>query len=102
MNTVFYKYFDLIRRELGENITYDDLTLALENKLFLRSPTDNNTALISPMRDGRYILVLTLHKLGVVYVKRSKSFEKLILFLKDHLFISTDHVKKWVYHNKTI
>lgn len=98
----FSKHFDYIAEALGYEVTYDNLSLELESRLFLRNEKDGNYAQIVYLTNDRFRVILCLNKLGCIVHKTSKSFEKCIDFLKDNAFISTDTIRKWKTENTKI
>ena len=98
----FRQHFDLIADVLGEDVTYDNLSLNLDSRLFLRNEKDGNYAQIVCRTNNRFRVILCLNKLGCIVHTTSKSFEKCIDFLKDNAFISTDTIRKWKTENTKI
>lgn len=98
----FSKHFDYIAEALGYEVTYDNLSLELESRLFLRNEKDGNYARIVYLTNDRFRVILCLNKLGCIVHKTSKSFEKCIDFLNDNAFISTDTIRKWKTENTKI
>ena len=98
----FSKHFDYIADVLGYEVTYDNLSLYLDSRLFLRNEKDGNFAQIVYLANDRFRVVLCLNKLGCIVHKTSKSFEKCIDFLNDNAFISTDTIRKWKTENTKI
>ena len=98
----FSKHFDYIAEALGYEVTYDNLSLELESRLFLRNEKDGNYAQIVYLTNDRFRVILCLNKLGCIVHKTSKSFEKCIDFLNDNAFISTDTIRKWKTENTKI
>ncbi len=98
----FSKHFDYIAEVLGYEVTYDNLSLHLDSRLFLRNEKDGNYAQIVYLTNNRFRVILCLNKLGCIVHKTSKSFEKCIDFLKDNAFISTDTIRKWKIENTKI
>ena len=98
----FAKHFALIAEELGNEVSYDNLSLYLDGRLFLRNEKDGNFAQIVYLTNDRFRVILCLNKLGCIVHKTSKSFETCINFLKDNAFISTGIIRKWKVNNKKI
>lgn len=98
----FSKHFDYIAEALGYEVTYDNLSLELESRLFLRNEKDGNYASIVYLTNDRFRVILCLNKLGCIVHKTLKSFEKCIDFLKDNAFISTYTIRKWKTENTKI
>lgn len=98
----FRQYFDLIADVLGEEVTYDNLSLTLDSRLFLRNEKDGNYAQIVWLTNNKFRVILCLNKMGCIVHTTSKSFEKCVYFLKDNAFISTDTIRKWKIENTKI
>jgi hypothetical protein len=98
----FRQHFDLIADVLGEEVTYDNLSLNLDSRLFLRNEKDGNYAQIVYLTNNRFRVILCLNKMGCIVHTTSKSFEKCVYFLKDNAFISTDTIRKWKIENTKI
>ena len=98
----FRKHFAYIADVLGDEVSYDNLSLHLEGRLFLRNEKDGNFAQIVKLTNDRFRVILCLNKMGVIVHTTSKSFEKCIDFLKDNAFISTGIIRKWKINNKKI
>ena len=98
----FKKHFAYIADVLGDEVTYDNLSLYLDSRLFLRNEKDGNFAQIVYLTNDRFRVVLCLNKLGCIVHTTSKYFEKCIDFLKDNAFISTETIQKWNIENKKI
>ena len=98
----FKKHFAYIADVLGDEVSYDNLSLHLDSRLFLRNEKDGNFAQIVYLTNDRFRVVLCLNKLGCIVHKTSKSFETCINFLKDNAFISTGIIRKWKVNNKKI
>lgn len=98
----FTKHFALIAEVLGDEVSYDNLSLYLDNRLFLRNEKDGNYAQIVYLTNDRFRVVLCLNKLGCIVQTTSRYFEKCIEFLKDNAFVSTDTIRKWKIENKII
>lgn len=98
----FRKHFAYIADVLGDEVTYDNLSLTLDSRLFLRNEKDGNYAQIVCRTNNRFRVILCLNKLGCIVHTTSKSFEKCIDFLKDNAFISTGIIRKWKINNYKI
>lgn len=98
----FRKHFAYIAEVLGDEVTYDNLSLTLDSRLFLRNEKDGNYAQIVWLTNNRFRVILCLNKLGCIVHTTSKSFEKCIDFLKDNAFISTGIIRKWKINNYKI
>ena len=98
----FKKHFAYIADVLGDEVMYDNLSLYLDSRLFLRNEKDGNFAQIVYLTNDRFRVILCLNKLGCIVHKTSKSFETCINFLKDNAFISTGIIRKWKVNNKKI
>ena len=98
----FNKHFAYIADVLGDEVTYDNLSLTLDSRLFLRNEKDGNYAQIVWRTNNRFRVILCLNKLGCIVHTTSKSFEKCIDFLKDNAFISTGIIRKWKTNNYKI
>ena len=98
----FKKHFAYIADVLGDEVSYDNLSLYLDSRLFLRNEKDGNFAQIVYLTNDRFRVILCLNKLGCIVHKTSKSFETCINFLKDNAFISTGIIRKWKANNKKI
>ena len=98
----FAKHFALIAEELGKEVSYDNLSLYLDGRLFLRNEKDGNFAQIVYLTNDRFRVILCLNKLGCIVHTTSKYFEKCIEFLKDNAFVSTETIRKWKIENKMI
>ena len=98
----FTKHFAYIADVLGDEVTYDNLSLYLDSRLFLRNEKDGNFAQIVYLTNNRFRVILCLNKLGCIVHTTSKSFEKCIDFLKDNVFISTGIICKWKINNYKI
>lgn len=98
----FSKHFDYIADVLGYEVTYDNLSLYLDSRLYLRNEKDGNYAQIVMLTNNRFRVILCHNKLGVIVQKTSKSFEKCIDFLKDNAFVSTDTIRRWKMENMKI
>lgn len=98
----FIQHFDLIADVLGEEVTYDNLSLTLDSRLFLRNEKDGNYAQIVWLTNNKFRVILCLNKMGCIVHTTSKSFEKCVYFLKDNAFISTDTIRKWKIENTKI
>ena len=98
----FMKHFAYIAEVLGDEVTYDNLSLTLDSRLFLRNEKDGNYAQIVWLTNNRFRVILCLNKLGCIVHTTSKSFEKCIDFLKDNAFISTGIIRKWKINNYKI
>ena len=98
----FRQYFDLIADVLGEEVTYDNLSLTLDSRLFLRNEKDGNYAQIVWLTNNKFRVILCLNKMGCIVHTTSKSFDKCVYFLKDNAFISTDTIRKWKIENTKI
>ena len=98
----FKKHFAYIADVLGDEVTYDNLSLTLDSRLFLRNEKDGNYAQIVWRTNNRFRVILCLNKLGCIVHTTSKSFEKCIDFLKDNAFISTGIIRKWKINNYKI
>lgn len=98
----FTKHFDYIAEVLGYEVTYDNLSLYLDGRLFLRNEKDDNFAQIVYLTNNRFRVILCLNKMGCIVHTTSKYFEKCIDFLKDNAFISTETIRKWEIENKKI
>ena len=98
----FKKHFAYIADVLGDEVTYDNLSLTLDSRLFLRNEKDGNFAQIVWLTNNRFRVILCLNKLGCIVHTTSKSFEKCIDFLKDNAFISTGIIRKWKINNYKI
>lgn len=98
----FKKHFAYIAETLNCEVSYDNLSLFLDGRLFLRNEKDGNYAQIVMLTNNRFRVILCHNKLGVIVHKTSKSFEKCIDFLKDNAFISTDTIRKWKLNNEMI
>ena len=71
----FEKHFNYIRKELGNNIYYDDFSLKLSGVLYLRFCKVNNFAQISKLKNGKFNLLFCFNDIGIIYNKNYKSFE---------------------------
>lgn len=98
----FTKHFAYIADVLGDEVTYDNLSLYLDSRLFLRNEKDGNYAQIVYLTNNRFRVILCLNKMGCIVHATSKSFETCINFLKDNAFISTGIIRKWKINNKKI
>ena len=98
----FTKHFAYIADVLGDEVSYDNLSLHLDSRLFLRNEKDGNFAQIVYLTNDRFRVILCLNKLGCIVHKTSKSFETCINFSKDNAFISTGIIRKWKVNNKKI
>ena len=98
----FKKHFAYIADVLGDEVTYDNLSLYLDSRLFLRNEKDGNFAQIVYLTNDRFRVILCLNKLGCIVHTTSKYFEKCIEFLKDNAFVSTETIRKWKIENKMI
>ena len=98
----FNKHFAYIADVLGDEVTYDNFSLTLDSRLFLRNEKDGNYAQIVWRTNNRFRVILCLNKLGCIVHTTSKSFEKCIDFLKDNAFISTGIIRKWKTNNYKI
>lgn len=98
----FTKHFDYIAEVLGYEVTYDNLSLYLDGRLFLRNEKDDNYAQIVYLTNNRFRVILCLNKLGCIVHTTSKSFERCVEFLRDNAFISTDTIRKWELNNYRI
>ena len=98
----FKKHFAYIADVLGDEVSYDNLSLYLDSRLFLRNEKDGNFAQIFYLTNDRFRVILCPNKLGCIVHKTSKSFETCINFLKDNAFISTGIIRKWKVNNKKI
>ena len=98
----FRKHFAYIADVLGDEVTYDNLSLTLDSRLFLRNEKDGNYAQIVWLTNNRFRVIVCLNKLGCIVHTTSKSFEKCIDFLKDNAFISTGIIRKWKINNYKI
>ena len=98
----FRKHFAYIADVLGDEVMYDNLSLTLDSRLFLRNEKDGNYAQIVWLTNNRFRVILCLNKLGCIVHTTSKSFEKCIDFLKDNAFISTGIIRKWKINNYKI
>ena len=98
----FKRHFAYIADVLGDEVSYDNLSLHLDSRLFLRNEKDGNYAQIVWLTNNRFRVILCLNKLGCIVHKTSKSFEKCIDFLNDNAFISTDTIRKWKTENTKI
>ena len=85
----FTKHFNYIRKELGSNIYYDDISHELSSVLYLRFCKVNNFAQILKLKNGKFNLLFCFNDIGIIYNKNFKSFEKCIQFLKDYGFNKT-------------
>ena len=54
----FSKHFDYIAEALGYEVTYDNLSLELESRLFLRNEKDGNYAQIVYLTNNRFAVIL--------------------------------------------
>ena len=98
----FKRHFAYITDVLGDEVSFDNLSLHLDSRLFLRNEKDGNFAQIVYLTNDRFRVILCLNKLGCIVHKTSKSFETCINFLKDNAFISTGIIRKWKVNNKKI
>ena len=98
----YAKHFDYIADALGNEVSYDNLSLYLDGRLFLRNEKDGNFAQIVYLTNDRFRVILCLNKLGCIVHTTSKYFEKCIEFLKDNAFVSTETIRKWKIENKMI
>ena len=98
----FRQHFALIADVLGDEVTYDDLSLALEGRLFLRNEKDGNYAQIVWLTNNKFRVILCLNKMGCIVHMTTKSFERCIEFLRDNAFISTGIIRKWKINNKKV
>ena len=98
----FKKHFAYIADVLGDEVSYNNLSLYLDSRLFLRNEKDGNFAQIVYLTNDRFRVVLCLNKLGCIVHTTSKYFEKCIEFLKDNAFVSTETIRKWKIENKMI
>lgn len=98
----FTKHFAYIADVLGDEVYYDNLSLHLDSRLFLRNEKDGNYAQIVYLTNNRFRVILCLNKMGCIVHTTSKSFETCINFLKDNAFISTGIIRKWKINNKKI
>ena len=98
----FTKHFAYIADVLGDEVSYDNLSLHLDSRLFLRNEKDGNYAQIVYLTNNRFRVILCLNKMGVIVHTTSKSFETCINFLKENAFISTGIIRKWKVNNRTI
>ena len=98
----YKRHFAYIADVLGDEVSYDNLSLYLDGRLFLRNEKDGNFAQIVYLTNDRFRVILCLNKLGCIVHKTSKSFETCINFLKDNAFISTGIIRKWKVNNKKI
>lgn len=98
----FRQHFDLIADVLGEEVTYDNLSLNLDSRLFLRNEKDGNYAQIVYLTNNKFRVILCLNKMGCIVHMTSKSFERCIEFLRDSAFISTGMIRKWKINNYKI
>ena len=79
----YKRHFAYIADVLGDEVSYDNLSLHLDGRLFLRNEKDGNYAQIVYLTNDRFRVILCLNKLGCIVHKTSKSFETCINFLKD-------------------
>ena len=98
----FTKHFDYIAEVLGYEVTYDNLSLYLDSRLFLRNEKDGNYAQIVYLTNNRFRVILCLNELGCIVHTTSKLFERCVEFLRDNAFISTDTIRKWELNNYRI
>ena len=98
----FTKHFAYIADVLGDEVSYDNLSLHLDSRLFLRNEKDGNYAQIVYLTNNRFRVILCLNKMGVIVHTTSKSFERCVEFLRDNAFISTDTIRKWEINNYRI
>ena len=98
----FSKHFDYIAEALGYEVTYDNLSLELESRLFLRNEKDGNYAQIVYLTNNRFRVILCLNKMGCIVHTTRKSFERCVDFLRKNAFISTGLIRKWKINNKKI
>ena len=98
----FRQHFDLIADVLGEEVTYDNLSLTLDSRLFLRNEKDGNYAQIVWLTNNKFRVILCLNKMGCIVHTTSKTFERCVEFLRDNAFISTDTIRKWKIENTKI
>ena len=91
----FTKHFNYIRKELGGNIYYDDVSYGLNGILYLRYNKVNNYAQILKLQNGKFNVIYCFNDIGVIYSRTFNSFEKCIKFLKDWGFnkILSTHAK---------
>ena len=95
----FAKHFNYIRERLGNNIYYDEDTLAISHKLFMRYCKDGNSAQISKLTNGRFRVILCQNKMGEIIFSTFNNFEKCIDFLEKNCFAcSLDSLDK-IYRN---
>ncbi len=98
----FTKHFAYIADVLGDEVSYDNLSLHLDSRLFLRNEKDGNYAQIVYLTNNRFRVILCLNKMGCIVHTTSKSFETCIDFLKNNAFISTGIIRKWKINNRKI
>ena len=98
----FTKHFAYIADVLGDEVSYDNLSLHLDSRLFLRNEKDGNYAQIVYLTNNRFRVILCLNKMGVIVHTTSKSLETCINFLKENAFISTGIIRKWKVNNRKI
>ena len=82
----FTKHFNYIRKELGGNIYFDDVSHSINGILFLRYCKLNNVAQIQKLKNGKFNLIYCFNDLGYMYNRTFNSFEKCIKFLKEFCF----------------
>ena len=98
----FRQHFAYIADVLGDEVSYDNLSLHLDSRLFLRNEKDGNFAQIVYLTNNRFRVILCLNKMGSIVHTTSNSFERCVEFLKDSAFISTGIIRKWKINNRKI
>ena len=98
----FRKHFNYIRERLGNNIYYDEDTLAISYKLFMRYCKDGNSAQISKLTNGRFRVILCQNKMGEIIHATFREFEKCIDFLDKNCFARSLSSLNKIYRNSKL
>lgn len=98
----FIQHFNYIRQRLGNNIYYDEDTLLLSSRLFLRYCKDGNSAQISKLSNGKFRVVLCHNKLGCIIFSTFSNFEKCIDFLEKNAFSYSSGTLDRMYRNNRL
>lgn len=95
----FSQHFNYIRERLGNHIYYDEDTLFLSSRLFLRYCKDGNSAQISKLTNGKFRVILCQNKLGCIIFSTFSKFEKCIDFLVNNAFSYSSESLDRIYRN---
>ena len=98
----YTQHFNYIRERLGNNIYYDDDSLCISNRLFLRYCKDGNYAQISKLSNGKFRVILCHNKMGEIIFSSFSKFEKCIDFLEKNAFSFSCESLNKIYRNKRL